>query len=425
MAQKSIHENFLGMFDETTVCQGPADWAADGTWMHHISCDTSGIKQTLIKDPSLEGRLGAVGTRPLRKGSRNTTVSASLPFTGTGVTTADATQVTQTHLGNLFEHCMGGSHRGSRHAVVAGTTTVIELAAVTNIIPGCLVAVQDTTSPTAANAGKLHVRRVTEVDAVTKEVTVHPPLGFTPAAGDICHPLITGYLDWDVLTDAFGTNSTKSWFIRKARSGTDLLWELVGGVASMKLDGLSKGGLPSLSLDIMACDFKHGGTDGLTNPSPTVFKGQPQLAMGRNALCFIGAQSLNVTNVSFEPGFTRVRQDSTTEPIDRSEGTATYSVQPGDTKVTLTVSGYEAAWYDALEAGTEQPVLLYMPGDGSGAGKTHALMLARAQLLETPARTDLNENHATTLSFLAMEPEDCVGGSNEMLERSRFLLGSG
>lgn len=430
--QKSIHENFLGFFPETTLCVPPADaaaWVSDGTFMHHISCDMSGVKQAFVKDPSLEGRAFATGTRQVRKGSRNCAFTASLPFHGTGVTTADAAQVAQTHLGQILEHCMGGVHRGMRHAVVAGTTTEVELAAVTNVSVGATLWFQDTTSPTTKNAGKLHPRRVIEIDTVT--VTLSEALPFTPAAGDIAHPSIDGYLDADVLVDAFGTPSTFSWFSRKSRSGTDLLWEMVGCVASMKLDGLSKGGLPALNLDIMACDFKHGGADGLTNPAPTVFKGQPQLALGRNALCNIGTygnsaiNSLNVTNVSFEPGFTRVRQDSTTEPDDRTEGTATYSFAPGETKITMTVSGYSDDWYAALEAGTEYRISYYMPGDGSGAGKSWALHIARAQLLNTPGRSDLNENHATTLEFLAMESDDCVGGSNEDLEKSRFTLSLG
>ncbi len=428
-AQKHIHENWLALFAETTPCVAPGNWAADATWIEHLSCDTSGLKQTLTKDPTLEGRSFAVGTRQARKGVRNCTMSYGVKLHGTGATTADTVQVAQMYLGTILEHCMGGVHRGTRHTVVTGTTTEVELAAVTGVSVGCILWFQDTTSPTAQNTGKLHMRRVIEIDTAT--VTLSEALPFTPAAGDIAHPAITPYLASSALVDAFATPSTLQYFVRKAKTGTELLWTVEGSVASMKVDGLGKGALPSISLDVMACNFRHGGGDGLTNPSPTVFKGSAQLSMGRDVVCNIAAYgsstltTLNATNVTFDPGFQRARVESTTEVIDRTDGTATYSFTPGDTKFSVTVSGYDSAWYAGLEAGTEWRISFYQPGDGSGAGKAWGIHIARAQLIETPARADLNENHAVTLNFQAMEAEDCVGGSNEDLERTRFTIALG
>lgn len=425
MAHKSIHENWLGFFAETTPCVAPANWASDATWIEHTAVDTSGIKQTLITDPTLEGRAFAVGTRKARKGLRNCTMSVGVKLHGTGVTTADATQVSQTYLGSILAHAMGGVHRGTRHAVVDSDGVEIELAAVTGIIPGCVVCFEDTTSPTEANEGKLHPRTVLSITGST--ITIDVSLPFTPAAGDIAHPAITPYLVSSTLVDAFA-GTTWQWFVRKAKTGTDLLWTVEGSVASLKVDGLGRGALPSLTLDVMGCNFRHGAGDGLSNPSPSTVQGQAQLSMGLDVLCLIGEYdddtlvSHDATNVSFEPGFTRVRVESATEKTDRTQGTATYSFAPGDTKFSVTLTPYASSFYNGLEEGKEYTIKLYQPGDGSGAGKGWALCIDRAQLIETPARADLNENHAVNLVFKAMEPANRVGGSNEDLEKTRFTL---
>lgn len=425
-AQKSIHENWLGFFAETTVCTAPADWAASGTWVEHLTCDTSGIKQVLTTDPVAARRAFNQGTRKAIKGLRNCTMAVTLPLHGTGVTTADATQVAQTYLGTLLSHCMGNVHRSTRHAVTGGDAVDVELAAVTGIIPGSWLAFLDTTSPTDANEGKLHPRRVLEITGMV--VTLSEALPFTPAAGDIAHPCIAPYLDSSVLVDAFNGPKTLQWFVRKSKTGTDLLWQVEGSVASMKLDGLGRGALPSLGLEIMACNFKHGTEDGLTNPAPTTFVGNAQLSMGLDVLLNIGEYgddtlvSHDLVNVSFDPGFSRTRVETVTERTNRAEGTGTYSFAPGDTKISVTLTPYDNAWYTGLETGKEYRISLYQPGDGSGAGKGWCLHLARAQLISTPARVDANENHAVTLEFKAMEAEDCVGGSSEDLERTRFTL---
>ena len=427
MAQKTIHENWLGFYAETTPCVAPASWANDATWIEHLSVDTGGIKETLIADPVLARRAFNLGTRKAIKGLRNCSFSLALPLTGTGVTTADGVQVAQTYLGTLLEHCMGGVHRGTAHEVTGGDSVEVELDAVTGIIPGCIIAFEDTTSPSEQNEGRLHPRRVLEITGMV--VTLDCALPFTPAAGDLAHPAITPYLDSDVLVDAFATPTTLQWFIRKARSGTDLLWTVEASVASMKLDGLGRGALPQLSLDVMGANFRNGAVDGLTNPNPTVFQGRPALSMGLDVICSIGEYlddtlvTHHANNVSFEPGFSRVRVETVTEKVARAGGTATYSFNPGaDTKFTVTLTPFDLTWYQGLEEGKEYRVSLYQPGDGSGAGKGWMLHMARCQLIETPARADLNENHAVTLVFKAMEAEDCVGGSNEDLERTRFTI---
>lgn len=426
---ETIHENWLGFSAESTVCQPVADPAASATWIEHITFDTAGIKQAMIDDMTLETRAFAVGTRHVRKGLRNGQISATLKLHGTGVETADGVQVAQTYIGSILGHCMGGVHRGTSHLVVDGTATEVELAAVTGIIPGCMLAFEDTTSPTEQYEGKPQPRRVIAVDAGTKVVTLSEELPFVPAAGDIAHPCITPYLVSSVLKNAVAGPTTYHWYIKKAESNTDLLYTLEGSVASMKIENIGRGQLPTIGLDVMFANFRHGAGDGLdTSWAPTTFVGHAQLAMGLDAQVAISEYGddtynpLDANNATFEPGFTRVRVETQTEKIDRFQGTATYSFAPGMTKFTCTVTPYDIEWYNGLAAEKEYRISLFQPGDGTGAGKGWVLHMGRAQLVNTPARVDMNENHAVTLEFRAMEPDDCTGGSNVNLEKTRFTL---
>lgn len=426
MAQKHIHENFVGFYPEAVVCEGPGNWAVDATWIEHVSSDVSGLKDAIIVDPTLEGRSFAVGTRQMRKGIRNGQCSVGVKLHGIGVTTAAATQAAQTYIGRIWEHVMGGVYRGTRRAVVGGTASEVELDAVTGVIPGCTLWFQSAD-------GKLHPRQVIAVDAGTKVVSLDVALFAAPAGGEAAMPAITGYWVSDVLVDAFGGPHTWQWFFRKEKSGQNLLWTADGTVASFTLDGLSKGGLPVMNLAIEACNFKHGSKDGLTNPSPTTFHGQGQLSMGKNVYCLIQKYGQTVptkvsaTNVTITPGIARERVESTTEVIDRTNGTATYSCTVADSTFGCTVSGYSQQWYEDLEEGEEFSIYFYQAGDSAvgSAGKAWGYHAARAQLMATPTRSDLNQNHAVNLMFKCMESELCTGGSNEDLERSRFTLSQG
>jgi len=236
-----------------------------------------------------------------------------------------------------------------------------------------------------------------------------------------------------VLEDAVasaGGPHTLSWFIKKHKSGTDHLWELTGSVASMSLDGLGRGQLPTLGLAIQAANFKHGGADGLTNPTLPAAEGHAQLSNGRNLLCSIqdyGTTAINlqdVNQISFEPGFARSKVETTTEKTHRFEGLASYSVTPGKTKFTVTLLPYADDYYADLHAGQEFRINLYMPGDGSGAGKGWCLHIPKAQLVETPSRAAVGDVQGVVLVFEAQQPSDCTGGAGRFqLLLESFVLG--
>lgn len=433
MAQTTIHRNWLAFRKETTVAQPPADWAAvdDGIYViEHLSADPSTVKQTLIDDLTLERRLFDVGGRTRIKGLRNTTLSVGVKLHGTGVTTAVGEEVESTYLSEILVHCMGGMHQSTSVLLTGGTATVPTLADTTGIIPGCLIAFQDVTSPTAADTGKLHVRRVLSLIEDTS-ITLSEALPFTPANTDIAHGTITLYPDEDVLEDAVageGGLETFSWFIKKAKTGTELLWQLVGSVASFSVEGLDRGQLPSIKLDIMAANFKHGGEDGLTNPAFGTPVGNAQLSMGLDVQLNIGSYGAttlvprDVNKVAFDVGFKRIAVETTTEKTHDFEGLASYSATPGNPNFKITLLPYQDDVYGELADGTAKRVTFYQPGDGSGAGKCWAIHMPKAQWAETPQRADVNEVHGLSVELRSMPATDCSGGSNEDLERARFLI---
>lgn len=439
MAHHSIHRQWLAFFQETTPCtppEAPATWASAGTPIEFISVDLA-PKEALLVDPTAETRIQSVGKRRRIKGIRNIDWSAVIKLHGLGAATPEGETAGLTALSQILTWCCGGVHYSNTEEIVSGTATtlVVGNGLTASVIPGCLIAVEDTTSPTAQNLGKLHFARVVEVDDGTDTITLAEDLPFTPAAGDVMHGVATIYVDEDYLEDAIraGSIRTWNWFHKRAKTGTEELWQLEGCVGSFTINNLGRGQLPQIALSIMAANFRYGGEDGLTSPSFGTPQGKPQLSMGKDVRCSISNYStttrttVDVNATTFEPGLNRVRVETATEEIERFEGMSTYSVAPTDCKMTFTVLPHADSWYGALHDDADYRITLYQPGPGgsaaAGAGKSWCIMMPRAQISETPSRVDVNEVSGASVSFSAMEPDDTTGGTNEEIEKSLFLIG--
>lgn len=429
MALKSIHRNYLSFFKEVTPCVAPADWAAEGTAIEFVSCDTAGIKQTILDNPTLERRIMSVNKRVKIDGIRNCELAVGLKLHGTGATVADTETAVETYLGTLLEHCMGGLLLGTSSTCIVGSTAAIPILDDASwVIPGQTIAFEDVTSPTSKNEGKLFHRQVKSVDIGTGAVTLSEVLPFVPVATDKAHATELNYIDENFLEDAVAASGTMMWYVQKAKNGTDQLYQVEGSVATFSMTNLSRGQLPGIDLKIMGANFKHGAEDDLVFVAMAAPQGQAQLSTGIDLLCSIApyastAQNeVHVNQASFDVGFTRERVETTTENIDRFEGTASYSVKPGNTRFSVTVLPQANSWYAALKTKQEYRITFTQPGDGSGPGKSWALIIPRAQLVETPGRADVNEIHGSTLVFEAMEPDNIDVDANEELEKSLFLI---
>ncbi len=429
MAQKHIYPQALAFAAETTPCEAPPDWTAE-TAIEFISMDLSGVKETLVADTTAERRAMAVGDRAPVPGIRNCTASFVLKLHGVGSETADTMQVPNTYLAKLYKHTMGQAIRGYSTTITGGTAAIPVVDSTTGIIPGVMLAFQDTTTPTAQDTGIVHFRRVLAVNTMTKAVTLSEVLPFTPADGDKVHACITCAFSHSYLVDAVAAGGLLQWYAKREEGNADddLLWTLEGSVASFSLDGLGRGSLPTMKLDVMAANFRHGAEDGLNNVALAAPEGHAQLSMGKNVRCLLSPTSSNAIvevdchEAALDVGMVRKQTPTTTERIYRFDGLSSYSYDPSKSYMTLKVVGYTDDFYAGLKAGTTWRITLYQSGDGSGAGKGWCVHAGKARLVETPARVDIDMVHGTSLKFQLVEPDDATGASNEDLEKSRFLI---
>lgn len=428
--QYLIHEKSLSYAKETTPCVSPTDWVADGTPIEFVSVTLDGVKEELLVDPTAESRAFAVGNRARRKGRRNGTFSVTLKQHGVGEVTADGDTVTQTYLGELWEHCLGGVHLGTSHKIAAtpGTATVPILDDVTGIVPGCMLAFEDTSTPSSKYDGFPVCRRVLAVNTMTKAVTLSEALPWLPSEDDPCHACITAYLSAHTLRDAVAAGGLMSWYVKLGDTSA-LQYELQGCVANAKLEGLSPGGLPTLSLECQNANFRNGATDDLTDIADLGEpQGHPQLSMSLDvslSIQEVGVTTVNevdANTITFEPGIARSKVETTTGKTKDFHGLATYSVSPNQTKFSVTIAAYTNEWYAGLSQDKAYRISLTQPGSGAGAGSGFSVHLPNARLVSTPGRADAGDNHAVVLEFEASEANDTTGGSNVDLQKSRFTI---
>lgn len=427
MAHQHIYHHAIAFAEEASPCVPPADWTAE-TAIEIVSVDLSGVKETLLVDPTAERRPMRTTERARIPGVRNVTASIVCKLHGIGEVTADGDQAPDTYLARLLKHVMGQTIRGYSTTLTGGTTAIPTVDDATGIIPGMMLSFEDTTSPTSHNTGILHPRRVIAVSGTS--ITLSEVLPFTPAAGDVVHATITAAFDQDYLVDATAAAGTLCWYVKResGNSATDLLWRFDGCVANAKIDGLSRDGLPTLNLDIMAANFAHGGADGLTNVALAAPEGHAQISVGAYTRMLISPTSANAivevdqSSLTLDMGVTRKPTLSHTTRIERFDGLSSYHYDPGVSTIEVQVHGYDDAWYAALAAGTTYRLTFYQPGDGSGAGKMVCIHAPKARLIETPARSDVGMVHGVTLKFQLCEPDDCAVASNADLEQSRLLI---
>lgn len=415
VAHKHINRSLIAYFPETTVCSPPADWGASGTNFEHLGVDISGVKQSLIVDPTMETRAKAMGKRHLIKGHRNVDWSFRGKLHGIGAETTEDSQVAATYLATLLEWCLGGMTRTYTRAVVSAAdakTITVGAGLTTGFVVGACIAVEDTTSPAAQYDQKPIVRQIASVDAGTDTITLTEVLPFVPAAGDIIHATITLHVDETFLEDAArgAALHTMNFLHKRTNGDTNTLYQFEGTVASLAIQGLGKGQLPELIFNCLSANFRHSGEDSLTEPTFASIEGKPQLSCGVDMLCTISAAGgttsdlVDVREVTFETGVTRTREETTTEVDDRFEGMATYGVQFSDTKVNLNLSGYAPAWYAALKADTEYRFNLQQPGPGTGAGKGWAILMPRCRVVATPTLVNNTATLGAQVELAAMTP---------------------
>lgn len=427
MALRSVHSSRFAFYPETTQGAPPADWGVSGLLIDHYDADVTEVKQELVDDVRMDIRPYDHATFTKLKGLRNCTAKTSHPLHGSGAETAGASQITETTLMKLLKHCYGGIHRSNSTTLTGGSATEPELAAVTNIIPGCLIGFEDTTSPSAANSGMVFVRRVLEIDTLT--VTLDEALPFTPANGDKVHAMATIYAHSDRI-DMSDPVQTLALFLQKHPSDIDKLWQLhcAAGSLSVKIE---RGQEPRYEIAWQAANFKHGADGSLSAPSWAGSSyGYAPLVVGRNTKVSIAeydtttANDSHVHQAEVMPGFPAIRVPGIVEVDDLVEGTKTYGANVLEKpSMTLTTVPHTDDWEVALQADTEYRVRITQH---AAAGKVWCFYMPRAQLGESAASpTNVADRWGNKLKFSPRPADNCVGGSNEDLEKSLMLIGIG
>lgn len=418
----------LLMYPEPTPCEAPASWSDDGIRHEFIAVELS-PSEVQIVDPTAETDARAVGKRARIKGARATQWSITYKWHGLGATTEIGNQAPETYLADLLKWTFGNIHRSNETTITGGTSAIPVLDSVTNVIPGCMIAFEDTTSPSEDDAGRLHFRRVLSVNAITKAVTLSEILPFTVANGDAAHATVTAYTDATALKDAAAAaGRTRQFLYFNPDEDTDLMWRMEGTVGTPSFANLGRGEVPSFSIACMSANFAHAGELSSVSPLPDAEGTSAQLS-NLDMLCSIGVfgntaiNLLDVNQCSIEPGIVRTDVPTTTSSIKRFQGLASYSANYPDTKFTTTLVPYDPAFYAALAAGTVYRVQYSQPGPGSGAGKSYCWHFPKMMLAATPKRSDVNDVNAVDLEFFAVMPaNDCSGGSNKQLENSPILI---
>lgn len=419
------HKSRVAYFAETTPGTGPADWQASGTKIHlSAPPDVSGIEQTLLADERTVPRMNERAGPPV-KGLRQTSMQVRTYWTGHGQTVVGA-QVAATALGTLLEHCLGAVHRSSATTLAAGghTTTVINVAATTNISVGCLIGVRDDSD----TDGKVAIRRVTAIAALA--VTLDEALPFTPVDGDDVVAGITAYIDPDVLEDSSGASGrTLSWVCDYlASNGAAAVVELLGTKAALSIDGFARNERPSIVLDVTAARFRNVGQDGLAAPS---WSGSPAtlgpVVLGPRTKLWLqdyGATTqttgLHLSSASWTVGVSVAPVEVITEQTAGMPGIGLFSTAPARPECEVTIVPWDDDYDVDLAASTPTYKAIRVALE-STEGKSIAIMFPRAQIMATPKIAQVGEVLGATVKLEAHEDADAIGTTD--LAKSPILIG--
>lgn len=344
--------------------------------------------------------------------------------TGSGAVTADGNQIAETDLMILLRHALGGLHRSNSTTLAGGghTTSIVNATSASNIVPGCLIAVES-----AAGSDPPVVRRVLAVS--TLAITLDEELPFTPIDGDVIHGMATAYIDEQILVDSDGAGGpyTLSWLIQKGLPAALENWQLHG--SKLQLDNLTlpRGDLPVLNGTIFAASFLGPGDA----PSPSWSSaptGSAPVAVGPRTEVQLGdygddtPSHVQVGEISVNFGVPVVVTETTTEAQANMEGVACYATQPADTTITLGIVPMASSWRADFASDTMKFLRWSRRGN---AGQIFALQFPHCELNAEPKRGVQNAVSRVDLELRAHPDQDNSNAGNAALWTSKLLIGIG
>lgn len=418
----------VAYWKESAPCVYPVDIVAGCTPIEIVSLNIDGVVTEYIVDNTAEARAGAMGNRDRIPGRRNGTFEIVCKLHGLGLTVADGETAPLTYLAEHMGASWGGVHLSNSTTITGGTSTIPILDSVTNIVPGCMITIEDLTTPAKEHDRLPVVRRVLAVNAGTKAVTLSETIPFTVADGDAVHATATIYHSPHALRDSAASGQTFGWYISQG-DDVSVQTRIDGAVHNASIEGFSLGGLLSLKLSGMNANYAKGASEGITYIADLGEpEGSPALTTGLDMTLSIqevgnAAENLvEASSIAWEPGVTRSKSESQTPKNFRFHGLAGYSMAPGQTTLTITLAEYQDDFLAGLTQGKRYRCTLTHPGVGAGAGSVVAIHMPNAHITATPGKAAVGDNWGLTLVFEASESKDTTGGSNIDLQKSRFYV---
>jgi len=415
MATTSSLPTTLAYQDESTFGTDPGSWDANGVPLYHTqgSIEFPSVKREMVEDPRNVEDVFEVHQK--LHGLTTGTLSFSIPAYGTNATTSAASQVTQTELGKLLEHCLGGDSR-SYSSVIGGTptTTTLDPTTTTGFDEGVYFAVrQDST-------GLLYPNRVASWDGTT--ITCERAFPFNPSAGtDTIEGIEANYVDSTVLID---TGTTRAYQLTMGVGSDRENYTLRGCRTELAGIEIGRGGAPQLKFTIHYSNFQ--GPDDVSDPTyATSTAGAAPFVAGVEGDCWfeddgtttnttVGLNALEVT-----PGVPVQMQEGITPSNSDTPGVLGYTTGAADTLVNITAIPTASGYIDDWQADTLKQMCWSNLGTRE---KLFGLWFPRLNLIETPESFPVGPNIGQRIPMRAMRDAANTAATNAQLWQSKFVV---
>lgn len=347
MTISNSHRTNVGIYWEASIGAVPASaaaWAAaEGTDAYRFYVETGDPDYILgaaaVPNADMQPRVGEA--LPPHKGLE-TADGGSLLMRLWGSLTTFATGVakTQTAIGRLLGHCLGGTSLGGDATVDSVTSQLILVLGVgegANMLVGQIVWGEDV----SLADGRLHPAIITAVASDT--ITLDRVMPFTWAAGDKVHGSETAYYDQDALTNPVNANAeTVSVIYCKGPSA----WVAGGGHLALDTIACERGQQPKMTLPVLAAKGYPPGVTGAVTPptwTGTIQGANDVRAIGRDTKCRLATDGATTTSevslysMAITVGCPVLAQDGVTEFNSGSPGRVGYRTEPAPTTMTIVV----------------------------------------------------------------------------------------
>ncbi len=291
---------------------------------------------------------------------------------GSATTFATGVQKTQSAIGRLLGHCLGGTSLGGDGTIVTVTSQMIlilDSGEGANMLVGQIIFIEDADDP-----GRLHPAVITVVS--TDTITTDRVMPFTIAIGDKVYGSETAYYDQAALTnpDDAGFETVSLVHCRGPSA-----WLAVGGHLALESLTCERGQQPKMNLPILAAKgLPPGVTGAITVP---VWVGTIQglndvHAIGRDTKCRLATDGATTTSavdlfsMAIAVGCPVLAQDTVTEATSGMPGRIGYRTEPAPTTMTIVV-GLADAEQTRWTAGTRLTCTYYQVASVGNAWAVH------------------------------------------------------